>query len=216
MPRRQKWPAELKKPLIMEQIDKGISPRQRVKHFETDRLIAIDSDFRWRAEIMADFLRDHFRDDDFPLNPFAGTDDKWLSLLVRVCNYWKINAFQVEMVKPRGAGASKFWTDQKICELFADIQSVVRQNNVSEYSAARHVANNPADFGNRYFQQRSGRPGGSHTTIYRQFNYAKSKIKSNADLRSVKFVNLDYGPSLIEWAVKRYAFSEVRRRAAIG
>lgn len=213
MPSTRKWPPELSKPLILEEIDKEISPHQRNKYFETERLIAIDTDFRWRAEVMADFLRDLFRNDDYPLNPFGGADDEWLCLLVRVCKYWKIPGFHVEMVKPRGPGASKFWTDQKLCELFSDIQAVVKNEEISEHSAAQLIAKHPDDFGNRYVRPGKARSRGAHSTIYRQFNAAKKQIRFNSAFRAAYFADKKYGPDLTEWAINRYSFSQVTRRS---
>src|SRR5258705_7437245 len=72
-----------------------------------------------RLKIVCEF----FRYDCLP-----DSDAGWMRLLLDLCDHWQIPAFQILEKKARGPGASTKWTDRRFCELFADVQSLVKSS----------------------------------------------------------------------------------------
>ncbi len=195
------WPLELRKPIIVEEIRKGISPHQRNKHIETEITIEIISERERRLEIIADFL-----DRRYPTN-----DEEWLRLLIALCRFWDIPAFQIAMVRPRGPGATKIWIEQKHCELFADVQSVVA-NGLSETAACKFIASNSKQYGLRYSLPKHASVEKWRKTLNRQYVTAKRKIINDHTFRRLFFsddtgTDVQYGPEFIARAIIQYAYA---------
>jgi hypothetical protein len=195
------WPLELRTPIVVEEIKKGIPPQQRMKHLQTEITIAIYSERERRLETIADFLN----------RPYPTNDEEWLRLLIALCRFWEIPAFDIAMVKPRGPGATRIWTDQKHCQLFADVQSVVAKG-LSETAACRFIASNSKQFGFRYNLPKRATVDGWKKTLNRQYVTAKNKITSNQTFRTLYFsddtgTDVPYGPEFIARAIKQYAYA---------
>jgi hypothetical protein len=200
-----RWPSELKRPIIVDEILKSIPPQQRFKHLDTELTIAIVAEQSRQVEIISEFLRT-------PLpNPF---DYDWLELIVALCRHWNIPAFRLEQIRPRGPGATKIWTDRKLCELFADVQRLA-QGARSELGACKFIAQNPQKFGQRYLRREGATPEAWAKTLHRQFIAAKSKIKRDHIFRNVNFSlvfgrhrpALKYGPKFVNQAIRQYGYT---------
>ena len=138
-----------------------------------------------------------------------------MSLVIDLCNHWEIPAFQILQSKPRGPGASRIWTDRRLCELFADVQSLVRDSAMSEHAACKHIAAHPGKFGRRYSPPKKTQPGDWGKTLHRQFLRAKGMAKHDFPFRMIYFgegkgllrPTPEYGPEFMRIAIERYAIA---------
>jgi hypothetical protein len=121
----------------------------------------------------------------------------WEYLIVRLCNHWDIPGFQLS--NAQGRGAPRRWTDEKNCELFADVMALA--SGMSEHAACVHICKNASKYSQRYSKYNS-------KTIHRQFLRAKKQIKTDPIFRLQYFGGglgpTDYGPELIKVALNRY------------
>jgi hypothetical protein len=195
------WPLELRTPIVVEDIKKGIPPQQRIKYLDLEISIAISEERQRRLELIAEFLD----------RPAPTNDKEWLRLLIAICRFWEIPAFEIAMVKPLGPGATRIWTDLKHCELFADVQSVVA-NGLSETAACRFIASNSKRFGGRYNPPKNSTAEGWKKTLNRQYATAKHKITNNHTFRSLYFsddtgADVHYGAEFIARAIPQFAYA---------
>jgi hypothetical protein len=133
MRKARKWPRE--QSMSMQELEGRGAPlgllfeNQESRPEATRRLIRnYLAEIRRRAELMLGFLGL-----DWPK-----TDAQWLNFVMKLCQHWDIPAFQVTQAPSRGPGAGKKWTDQKNCELFADVNELVRRRKFSARSAGSH------------------------------------------------------------------------------
>jgi hypothetical protein len=196
------WPTELKWPIIVDDIANDIvkswlSP-QGFKALDIEVTNAISEEIYRRVEVISEFFGT-----DVPK-----TTDDWLELLEAICRHWSIPAFRIEQSKPRGPGATLIWTDQKHCELFADVMRLSK-GALSEYGACKSIAQKPQKFGQRYLPRKKDiKPEAWGNTLHRQFLAAKKKIMTDQLFRTVHFKRpgLEYGPELVNRAIKLYAY----------
>ena len=205
------WPVELKQPIIIEQIQSNDPNLKKVISPEdSERALfeAVSVERGRRVIIISEFLGQEL----------PASDAEWLLLIVAICEHWNIPAFQMKMKKPRGPGATKFWTDEKHCQLFADVQYLAK-GKLSEHGACKFIAAKPEKFGRRYLRPDRTRREAWNKTIHRQFIAAKRKIKSDRTFRAVHFTygfvfgfgpehGPEYGPAFIDDAIKRYAYAQ--------
>jgi len=205
--RNSLWPIELKSPIIVDEIVNSIletSTPSSMSDLDIDVVNAISEEKGRRAEIICKFLG----------MELPNSFDDWLELLDAVCRHWSIPAFRIEQTKPRGPGATQIWTDQKHCELFADVM-LLRRRIRSEFAACKFIAQNSKQFGRRYLPRTGTKSGAWAKTLHRQFLNAKKKIKSDQLFRTIHFsLNrssqspaLEYGPEFVDQAIKRYAYA---------
>jgi hypothetical protein len=120
-----------------------------------------------RIRVMQDF---------FGVNkPDKESSSEWL--IITLCNYWEIPAFQVVDTPARGPGRSTFWTDEKNCQLFADVMAL---NWPSENASCAYIAKNPRKYRRRYGDLKA-------RTLHRQFLRAKDQITHNPVFRLMFF-----------------------------
>jgi hypothetical protein len=201
------WPIVLKWPIIVDEIVdevvKGITPPMSMSDLHIEVMNAISEEKGRRVEIISEFLGTKVPNDY----------DEWFELLEAVCRHWNIPAFRTEQAKPRGPGASQIWTDQKHCELFADVMRLKKRTR-SELGACKFIAQNPKQFGPRYLLRKGSEADAFAKTLHRQFLNAKRKIKSDQLFRAVHFSidhsaqrpALQYGPEFVDRAINLYAY----------
>jgi hypothetical protein len=203
------WPIELKWPIVVDEIVntilvKSIPPPRGFSELDIDVTNAISEEMDRRVEILSKFLG----------TEVPKSSDEWLELLDAVCRHWSIPAFRLEQSKPRGPGATKIWTDQKHCELFADVMRLSK-GALSDLGACKFIARKPRQFGPRYLPRKGIKSEAWAKTLHRQFLTAKKKIQSDQFFRTVHFsINtkrpaLDYGPEFVNLAIKRYAYTRI-------
>jgi hypothetical protein len=197
------WPIELKRPFIIDEFLKSLPPPRRLKDLDIDIMNALSEERYQQLEVISKFFG----------KEVPNSFDDWLELLDAVCRHWDIPAFRIEQTKPRGPGAGKIWTDQKHCELFADVMRL-RKRIRSELGACKFIAQNHKQFGQRYPLRKGTKSEAWAKTLHRQFLDAKKKIKNNHLFRTAHFSSfgshrpaLEYGPELIDRAVKQYAYA---------
>jgi hypothetical protein len=122
-----------------------------------------------------------------------------------------LSPFQIAMVRPRGPGATKIWIEQKHCELFADVQSVVA-NGLSETAACKFIASNSKQYGLRYSLPKHASVEKWRKTLNRQYVTAKRKIINDHTFRRLFFsddtgTDVQYGPEFIARAIIQYAYA---------
>jgi hypothetical protein len=215
MSKGREWPRELRSPIVQEELAKrGAPPGVLFERAESDseatkRLIKnYLAEITQRAKLMLAFFQ----------IPWPQNDAQWLSFVMKICDYWAVPGFEVASSVPRGPGQSKKWTDRKNCELFADVNALVLHKGLTEYSACQHIARNPRAYKNRYpIKSRTARKAkGDARTLHRQYVRVKKKIQDDHIFRLSYFGlpfgsllgNIDYGPDLIEEAIKRYAVAQ--------
>jgi hypothetical protein len=210
MAKAPEWPRELKKSISAKELAQRGAPlglfnaSQEPERERNNRLIKnYSAEIRRRTELILSFFRLHW-----PKN-----DDQWLILLVKLCGHWEIPAFEITVTPAKGPGRDKKWTDQKNCELFADVNALVLRG-MSENAACQHIARNPRIFENRYNvtpkPQRRAKDAGD--TLHRQYERVKARVQSDQLFRiryfSLPFASTDYGPDLINEAIRRYAIPQ--------
>lgn len=200
------WPSELKRPIVLDDlaIPRGLFSLADSKSDSERRLNeALAKVLGARISTLASFLR-------LPRAP--DTEAEWIQLLFALCDHLGLPFFRVLKSKPRGAGASKKWTDEKLCQLFSDVQSLVVRGQ-TEHGACKFIAAHPGKFERRYSPPRKARPGDWGKTLHRQFLRAKRKAKDDFAFRMIFFgegrgflrPTPEYGPDLVRIAVERYA-----------
>jgi hypothetical protein len=222
MPKPRKWPPELRKKIIEQELAQreaplGLLSEKKESEVEARQRLTRNylDEIRRRTELILAFFKIGWPE----------SDAQWLSLLMKVCDHWEIPAYRIEPVASRGRGASKSWTDQRNCELFADVNALVARG-MSEYSACQHIAKNPQLFKNRYkVKPKPGRKAKNDgSTLHRQYERVKKQIQTDALFRLRQFcppmpigavpVALgllsapDYGPDLITEAIRRYGVTQ--------
>jgi hypothetical protein len=196
------WPTELKRPIIVDDIVKNIvkgwpSPRG-FSELDIEVMNALSEERYRQVEVISEFLGTEVPE----------TADDWLELLEAICRHWSIPALRIEQTKPRGPGATMIWTDQKHCELFADVMRLSK-GALSEHGACKSIAQKPQKFGQRYLPRKKDTdPVAWANTLHRQFIAAKKKIMTDQLFRTVRFKHpaLEYGPELVNRAIRLYAY----------
>lgn len=205
------WPAELRRPIYL-----GELPVARGLFFSTSdskadresRLHeAVGTALNARLESLSTF---------FGLTKAPDADTEWITLLISLSNHCGLPIFKIEAGRRRGPGASKKWTDEKLCELFADVQSLVAHSAMTEHAACKHIAANPGKFARRYSRPNRTKPGNWSRTLHRQFTTAKKRAKDDFAFKMIFFGE---GPGLLrpvpEWprllqvAIERYAVARI-------
>lgn len=178
-------------------------PRSNGKNIDIDLLNAVQEEQITRAEKICNFMS-QCDDSGFLDSKLPATEGQWIYLVAVLCEYLDVPAFQVEMSRRRGPGAIKFWTDTKLCQLFADVMNLA---NLSENGACRFIAANPKKFGDRYL--RKERNPLEAKTLHRQFLAVKSKMKNQPDFRilMLRKKSTEYGAAFVEEAIKKFAFT---------
>jgi hypothetical protein len=201
----QPWPVQLRGPIIIEDLQKTIRPDQRAKDFDVDLINAVQEEQFTRAEMICNFIS-QCDETGFLDSKLPATESQWIYLVAVLCEYLDVPAFQVEQARRRGPGPTKFWTDRKLCQLFADVMNLAK-DNLSENGACRFIAANPKKFGGRYLQKEHKTLEAK--TLHRQFLAVKSKIKNEPAFRVLMLgkKSTEYGPTFIEEAIKRYAYT---------
>jgi hypothetical protein len=200
------WPPGLRKSISAEELARHGAPlgfwaeSRESKREIHDRLIRnYVTEIRSRAELMLSFF--HV---DWPKNEI-----QWLIFLMKLCEHWKIPAFEITTTPLKGRGRYKKWTDQKNCELFADVNALVARG-MTENAACQYIARNPRIFKSRYDvapkRERQARDAGK--TLHRQYERVKAQIQSDFLYRvrhfGRPFESIEYGPELIREAIRRY------------
>lgn len=204
--KRRAWPAELTKPVILEELLETAKKAGGLEggnfNEEIFRRIYADELFR-RMDILARHFGHRALPDD---------QQKWVSFLWALCDHCKIPGFRIAETAPRGPGASRIWTNEKHCELFADVQWLVANSQLTEHGACGHLAKNPLKFGGRYRRPKNKGEDGWAKTLHRQFTTAKKKAREDFTFRMVYFGEglgllrpIPEWPRLIQVAIERYA-----------
>jgi hypothetical protein len=203
--KKRPWPVELGRPIFLEDLQKTIRRDQGGKNFDIDLLNAVQEEQITRAEKICNFMS-QYDDSGFLDSKLPATEGQWIYLVAVLCVYLDVPAFQVEMSRPLGPGATKFWTDRKLCQLFADVINLAKGNR-SENGACRFIAAHPKKFGDRYLRKK-GNPLEAKT-LHRQFLTVKSKLKNQPAFRilMLRKKSTEYGPAFIEEAIKQFAFT---------
>jgi hypothetical protein len=197
------WPGELKKPIVIRNLLSGLDsslPRSEYIDQAKDKL--------GQAVLIRLALLCKFFGPSIPK-----TDEEWLSLIIKLCDYWDIPGFKRVVENPPSVGARKKWTDQRLCELFSDVKALGSEAKLTEHSACVFIANNVDKFGQRYSLPRNSTRDRWAKTLHRQFVEAKAKAKSDWVFRFFYFNPggerlasvPEYGPKLIKLAIERYA-----------
>ena len=210
MPKTRNWPRELCQPMSEEKLRQRGAPLGLL-------LQAAETPEDRRARLIKNYLAEIKNRASTMLNFFDLTwpenDPQWLSFVMKLCNHWEIPGFQITEVPSKGPGAPKKWTDHKNCELFADVNALVRQRGLSEHSACQYIAAHLSRFGNRYAVKpsRKRRSANDGKTLHRQYERVKKQIQTDDLFRLLNFgsafdsPNISYGPDLITAAIKRYS-----------
>jgi hypothetical protein len=206
----QPWPVTLKHSISLKDLQKALRRDQSAKEFDIDLLEAVRKEQILRIEKLCNFLSQY--DHTYLLGSrLPTTEDEWCQLVIVLCEFLNVPAFQVQMTKPRGPGASKLWTDNKLCQLFADVQSLTKSSALSENGACKFIAANPQKFGNRYRPSKPSTPLARAKTLHRQFTAIKLILKTKRTFRIWMLRGIgrefEYGPAFVDEAIKRYAFA---------
>lgn len=200
------WPEDLKRPIYLNEIlpgglmELGNSLDDYQKRFND----AFSTVLAHRLRVLSGFL-------GFPAPPNSESD--WLGLIIALADHCDLPLFKGVAQRPPGPGAKKKWTDQKLCELFADVRSLVANSELTEHGACKFIATHPARFDRRYTRPNKTQPGDWSRTLHRQFLRAKAKAQSEFAFKLIflgKGPGLlralpEYGPELFEIAIERYA-----------
>src|SRR5262249_24061189 len=132
MARPRDWPAELRKPIVAQELTRGIYGLLGEAEL-TGRSAQKCLQERYARECLRrlEIMRSFFG--------LAERDFSDAYLIIRLCDHWNIPAFHISNASKKGRGRSKIWTDIKHCELFADVKSLV-ENGLSEHGACRILA----------------------------------------------------------------------------
>ena len=198
------WPDGLRTPIVMQELWRAAtaltSPAQDSEQAFRDEFA---KEVFARMDVLAQFF-------GYPELPESNED--WRSLLWRLCEHWNIPAFQIVESRPRGPGAGKVWTDEKQCQLFADVQSLVARSQLSENAACKYIAKNPTRFEGRYRRPKQSNQDAWAKTLHRQFLASKKRAKEDFGFRMVYFGKglgllrpIPEWPELIGVAIERYA-----------
>jgi hypothetical protein len=198
------WPDELRTPIILQDLWRSAtaltSPGQDIEQAFREEYANV---FFERMDILARFF-------GFTELPEPGKE--WYGLISKLCLHWNIPSFQTVDSRPRGRGANKFWTDEKLCQLFADVQSLVASSQMSEHSACKYIAKNPTRFEGRYRRPTENDQDAWTRTLHRQFITAKKRAKENFGFRMIYFGEglgllrpVPEWPNLVKLAIERYA-----------
>ncbi|ANW04974.1 hypothetical protein LMTR13_37455 [Bradyrhizobium icense] len=144
------------------------------------------------------------------------SEQGWRSLLWDLCEHWNIPAFQIVSSKPRGRGAKKIWTNEKHCELFGDVQSLVASSRMTEHAACKYIAKNSSRFGERYRRSKATTESAWARTLHRQYTEAKRRAKHDFTFRMLYFGEgpgllrpIPKWPKLVQLAIERYAVTRI-------
>lgn len=199
MKKAREWPAELRKPMTLRDLAPIASNLGKEITPQYDDLVRKNyvTECARRFGVMLEFFGVNKSDEIGLL--------KWL--IVRLCNHWNIPAFQVVDRPARSSAKQKIWTDEKSCQLFADVMALVPR--LSENAACVYIAKNSTKYRKRYDNLNA-------KTLHRQFLYAKSQIVHDPVFRLMffsaggpfeKIKVPEYGRDLIAMAVERYAIT---------
>jgi hypothetical protein len=177
------WPPELKQPIVLGVLQEEISRAQSAKNFHIDLMDAVHEERVRRIEILAKFVGQFAQDVPRRL---PEDEYEWSHLLIAVCQIWKIPGFHLARTTPPRPGAEQFWTDERHCELFADVQNIVKAGK-SERAACAFIAKNARTFGTRYPRPAMSRPDSWSKTLLRQFVTAKRKMRNDPAFRVIHF-----------------------------
>jgi hypothetical protein len=172
------WPIELRAPIVLRELWRTAAaytlPGQDIEEAFREQYA---NAFFERIDILDGFL-------GYPELP--ETEKDWCGLLSRLCLHWNIPSFQTVDSRPR-RGANKIWTDEKQCQLFADVQSLVAHSQMSENGACKYIAKNPARFEGRYRRPKQSNQDPWAKSLHRQFVAAKKRAKENFGFRMIYF-----------------------------
>jgi hypothetical protein len=198
------WPDELKKPIVAQDLWRAATAfTSQVQDSEQAFRDEFAKEVFTRMDVLAQFF-------GYPGLPES--DQDWRSLLWSLCEHWSIPAFQIVERRPRGRGADKVWTDEKHCQLFADVQSLVATSRISEHAACIYIAKNPARFEGRYRRPKQNDQEAWAKTLHRQFITSKKRAKEDFGFRMIYFGQglgllrpVPEWPELVQVAIKQYA-----------
>jgi hypothetical protein len=206
------WPAELRAPISLGDLQQKISRQQTPEDHYIEMNDAVQEERYRRIEVLTTFLSQFHFHEFGPVvsRGFPSDEYDWANLVSAICQYWDIPAFRFTNLDGLRPGPKKKWTDRKLCELFADVQTLVGPR-LSENGACAYIARNTKLFGPRYRRPDRSSEAGWKRTLHRQYLNAKSRLKNDPVFRAKHFSRgtsaapSKYGPRLVAEAIQRYA-----------